>query len=518
MLRSHLLRYLHLAHRWLGIAFGVLMLLWIVSGVVMLFVAWPQLNDEERLRALPEIAPEAVRISPLAAWRSLDRPGWPDDVRLNVAGDRPVYRFRSGTRWDAVDAGSGARLPPLDSAQAEALARQFLRGIDFSSPRSELIDGDQWTVTSRFNAWRPFYRVEAGDGDGHEVYVARDSGEIVLDTVRTERLFNWIGSVIHWLYFAPLRQAQPLWRDLVLWLSFAATVMTASGLWLGVQRLRLRQRYGGGRVSPYRDGWKRWHHLLGLAGGVLLLTWILSGWLSLAPFGWLKNSAPSAAERQQLAGGELDAAVLGERPPDAWLRSSREIRWLRFDGRPLALRLDAKNQTLWHLPASTTQSAGQALTLAEVTRSAPRLRHDAALIAADSLSAADGDYFPRRHRPRKFPVIRLRFDDAAATVFYVDPASGQIEAKVDTAGRWHRWLFGALHRLDFPPVGATGPGRDALVVVFSTLAAALSIGGCVLGWRRIRRRARTPDDRRDAMRNESTGLSPAGNSLSTKGL
>ena len=510
MLRSHILRCLHLAHRWLGIGLGVLMLLWIVSGVVMLFVARPQLSDEERLRALPEIAPEAVRLSPLAAWRSLNRPGWPEDVRLNVTGERPVYRFKSGKRWDAVDAGNGARLPPLGSSEAEALARRFLSGIDFSSPRSELIDGDQWTVTSRFDAWRPFYRVEAGDGDGHEVYVARDSGEIVLDTVRAERLFNWVGSVVHWLYFAPLRQEQQLWRGLVLWLSFAATVMTASGLWLGVQRLRLRQRYGGDRFSPYRDGWKRWHHLLGLAGGVLLLTWVFSG--------WLKGSTPIAAERQQLAGGELDAAVLGERPPDAWLRSSSEIRWLRFDGRPLALLLGAKGQALWRLPASSTRSVAQPLTLAEVVRSAPRLRPDAALVAADWISAADDDYFPHRHRPRKFPVIRLRFDDAAATAFYVNPENGQIEAKVDLRGRCYRWLFGALHRLDFPPVGSTGPGRDALVVIFSTLAAALSIGGCVLGWRRISRRARTPNDRRDAKRGENAGPSPAGNPLPTKGF
>lgn len=517
MLRSHILRYLHLAHRWLGIGLGVLMLLWIVSGVVMLFVARPQLSDEERMRALPEIVPEAVRLGPLAAWRSLDRPDWPDDVRLNNAGERPVYRFRTGKRWDVIDASDGTRLPPLGKSEAEALARRFLRGIDFSSPRSELIDGDQWTVTSRFDAWRPFYRVEAGDGDGHEVYVARDSGEVVLDTVRTERLLNWIGSVTHWLYFTPLRQERQLWRGLVLWLSFAATVMTASGLWLGVQRLRLRQRYRGDRVSPYRDGWKRWHHLFGLAGGILLLTWVFSGWLSLAPFGWLKNSTPSAAERQQLAGGELDAAVLGERPPDDWLRSSSEIRWLRFDGRPLALLRGAQGQALWHLPASSTRPAAQPLTLAEVVHSAPRLRPDAALVAADWLNAADDDYFPHRHRPRKFPVVRLRFGDADATVFYVDPASGQIEAKIDNRGRWYRWLFGALHRLDFPPVGSTGPGRDVAVVVFSVLAAALSVGGCVLGWRRVSRPAKTPNDRCRVIRRESVALRAAGNSPATKG-
>ena len=53
-------------------------------------------------------------------------------------------------------------------------------------------------------------------------------------------------------------------------------------MWIGVLRIRLRNRFKGGRMSPYR-GWKRWHHWFGLTGGVLLTTWIVSGWLSVDP-------------------------------------------------------------------------------------------------------------------------------------------------------------------------------------------------------------------------------------------
>ena len=44
-------RYLYLAHRWLGIGLGLFVLLWIVSGVVMLFVGYPKLTPEEHLSA-----------------------------------------------------------------------------------------------------------------------------------------------------------------------------------------------------------------------------------------------------------------------------------------------------------------------------------------------------------------------------------------------------------------------------------------------------------------------------------
>lgn len=61
-----LTRWLHLGNRWLGMALG-----WFVSGVVMLFVARPQLTELERLAALPAIAAGSVKFSPQAAWQLL---------------------------------------------------------------------------------------------------------------------------------------------------------------------------------------------------------------------------------------------------------------------------------------------------------------------------------------------------------------------------------------------------------------------------------------------------------------
>lgn len=45
-------RYLYLMHRWLGIALGLFVLAWVVSGVVMLFVGYPKLTPAEHLARL----------------------------------------------------------------------------------------------------------------------------------------------------------------------------------------------------------------------------------------------------------------------------------------------------------------------------------------------------------------------------------------------------------------------------------------------------------------------------------
>src|SRR5260370_17622274 len=42
-------------HRYLGIAVGILMLLWFASGIVMMYVGFPRLTEQERVSALAPI-------------------------------------------------------------------------------------------------------------------------------------------------------------------------------------------------------------------------------------------------------------------------------------------------------------------------------------------------------------------------------------------------------------------------------------------------------------------------------
>lgn len=231
-----LTRWLHLGHRWLGMALGWLVLCWFVSGIVMLFVARPQLTELERLTALPAIAADSVKLSPQTAWQLLGLPGWPEAVRIDAENGRPAYRFLAGGRWSAMHADDGSMIADID--------------VDTVT----LVDYDQWTLYRSYDAWRPLIRVELADG--RDIYVSQRDGTVVLDTRRSERMWNYLGSVVHWLYFTPLRLQQTLWRNTVLCASFIALLLAAGGIWLGWQRLRWRRRYPGGRLTPYRPEWK----------------------------------------------------------------------------------------------------------------------------------------------------------------------------------------------------------------------------------------------------------------------
>ena len=48
-------RMLLLIHRYLGIAFGVIVALWCLSGFVMMYVQYPDLDEREYLAGLPAL-------------------------------------------------------------------------------------------------------------------------------------------------------------------------------------------------------------------------------------------------------------------------------------------------------------------------------------------------------------------------------------------------------------------------------------------------------------------------------
>ena len=65
--------------------------------------------------------------------------------------------------------------------------------------------------------------------------------------------------------------------------SLLGCFLAGVGLYLGVRQIAAQP---AGRWSPY-VGFNLWHHIAGLAFGIFALTWVLSGLLSMNPWGWL---------------------------------------------------------------------------------------------------------------------------------------------------------------------------------------------------------------------------------------
>ncbi len=470
-------RWLYITHRWIGIVTCLLFAMWFVSGVVMMYVAFPNLSDKERWAALPPIAWDKVEVSPDRAMAIAGLKNYPRDLRLAMLGETPVYRLLG---WDGarktVSAVDGRMIDAITPDQALAVAGSYPRARQLQV--LETIERDQWSVTARYDPLRPLYLISLGDDQGTQLYISSRTGEIALDTTRTERVWNWLGSIPHWIYPTVLRKDGSTWRLVVLWISGICIVVAVTGFWIGILRMRLRRRYTSGAVTPYR-GWMAWHHIAGLIGGVFLLTWIFSGWLSLNPGEYFAGRATPRDAIVRYAGHDtpqITAEFRAKPHPGAV-----EARFTWLGGRPLMILVD-RNSHQTTVDAAT----GAAVSLSDdlIVEAAKRLMPDVAMPLRQRLDQPDA-YWYSHHQERLFPVLRIGFDDAAHTWFHIDPRTGDILGRTDDSRRTYRWLFNALHSLDFSLLLSYRPAWDVVVWLLSLIGLVTSISGIVIGWRRL---------------------------------
>lgn len=474
-------RWLYLIHRWMGIVGCLLIAMWFGSGLVMMYVGFPALTDAERLAGLPPIDTSRVVTTPDAAMAAAGLDTFPRSLRLEMAGALPVYRMIDGKgQPHTVSAVDGRAIAQVDAATAQATAQQFA-----GKPAQwlEKAERDQWTVPNGLNAWRPLHRIAIDDSEGTELYVSAKTGEIMRDTHRAERFWNWLGSVPHWLYFTPIRKDPPLWRQVVLWTSGPCVAVAITGIWIGWLRLRVRRRFAHGSMggtSPYH-GWMAWHHVAGLAGALFLLLWLISGWLSVNPNQWFNSRGFDGAALQRYA-GHTDARF----PAPAWQsmgNDTREVRMTWAGGQPVLLRSSRDGVMRAFDPRSGNplQWSQDALVSAAAT-----LMPDSRIATAAMQTEADA-YWYSHHHTRRFPVLRVGFDDAAGTWAYIDPNTAQVIGRSDDSRRVYRWLFNATHSYDFVMLTRNRPAWDIVVWALSIIGLVMSVSGVVVGWRRLRR-------------------------------
>jgi uncharacterized iron-regulated membrane protein len=453
--------------------------MWFISGVVMMYVAFPGLSDKERLAALPDIVWEKVALSPDEAMKAAGATRYPRELRLNMVADEPVYRL---TGWDGnrqtISAVDGRAITEINEQHALAVAQHHPAS---KSPQlDEIVDRDQWSVTARYDPLRPLYLITLGDDAGTKLYVSSRSGEIALDTNRTERVWNWLGSIPHWIYPTVLRKDGPLWRLVVLWISGICLIVGVTGIWIGILRVRLKRRYANGNITPYR-GWMAWHHVTGLIAGLFVLTWMFSGWLSLDPGRVFADRNTPREVLQRYAGHDAPNIAAAIRAPAD--KPAVEARFVWIDGMPLMIVASRDGTRTVIDPAS-----GEIARLPQerLWKAATKLLPDSRLGNQITLWKYDA-YWYAHHNDRELPVLRAKFDDDAQTWFHISPVTGDILGRVDSSRRTYRWLFNALHSFDFQLLLMYRPAWDIVVWLLSILGTIVSVSGVVIGWRYLKR-------------------------------
>ena len=87
-------------HRWMGIFFGIVFVVWFVSGVVFVYVGMPALSARERLGHIKPLDLSTVRISPAEAAKRHDLD--PGSHRAAPGRDLSVRRFSLASGSPAI--------------------------------------------------------------------------------------------------------------------------------------------------------------------------------------------------------------------------------------------------------------------------------------------------------------------------------------------------------------------------------------------------------------------------------
>ena len=478
-------------HKWLGVTLALLFLMWFVSGVVLYFVPFPNLTQAERLTGLPLLQLPAGCC--MTAEQASSSAGMTvSEARLGMHEGQPVWRMlgkpvddaQAAPQWRAVHAQSGQILPVLSADAASKVAEVF---SGKKALAAELLERDQWTVPQGLNPYRPLLRIEMDDPEGLKLYVSAQSAEVVRDTRRAERFWNWLGAVPHWIYFTELRRYPDAWHNVIVWLSISGVILSVTGIVLGAWHLFLNRS----RWIPYRQWWMRWHHISGLVAAIFTLTWIFSGLLSMNPFGVFSPRGVSPNEHVRWVGttsdvrlkphevmklsGELTVKEMDilQLAGQSWyrLRSEAGQRLVRSDKETV----DASRKPITELPDDIMKTSLLAMRpIAAGTATLTRL------FAYDDLYYARAISENTRYT-RPLPVWRAEWVDGVT--MYADPASARVLLRADESNRWQRVLYNGLHSFDFAPLLARPLLRDVLILIFSLLGAALCVTSCVIAWR-----------------------------------
>jgi len=473
--------YITATHRWIGVVVCLYFVIWFISGLVLMYVRYPALSVDDKQATLTPINWSRVNVAPGEVLRSARQSSYPQEFWLEMSAAEPVYRLID---WEdnrfAYSAVTGDRIRGVSAEKALSIIQANLETpgatVDYAN-----LDSDQWTVTGYWDTKRPFHRIALHDSEGSEYYVSVDTGEIVLDTERWEKFWNYLGAIPHWIYFAFIRADTGQWFWVVIVLSGVGIVSATSGLILGISRLRVRNRYGGTRVSPF-IGWQKWHHIAGIVGGFFLFLWIVTGLLSMYPGGFLEQRGITRAEYENYAGNttpEFPVARFDEfhqRSVDA-----RTMHFVWIAGNTWAVTNQGTHRAKLFDPRTGALGSASDEQLFAAGR---RIMPSSELIVSKRLPEGD-EYWHTGFTVQKIPVLRVGFDDSTNTWFHIDPDSGQLIDILDDTGRLDRWANVGVHNVDLHFLFKHRPLWDIVVWILMLAGLFISTSAVYLGVKRI---------------------------------
>lgn len=468
----------YLSHRYLGLLLAPMVLLWSFSGLVLMYVPFPELTEDKRVLLLPPLKLE--QCCDKEFYHSII-PANVKAVSLETLNRQAVIKVTDAeNNLQIYSLNSLALFPDIDQTLARSISQI---ASDLSIKQIDLIEMDQWTIYSTYNKHRPLYRVSFNDDEATELYVSSKTGEVVQLTTRFQRNWSWVGTVAHWLYPTFLKQYPKFWYGLFVGLALLSLLLVLTGVWIGLKQLK-------NFSSPYK-GINLIHHWAGVVVSAVLCAFLFSGILLMNPGGFIKyeriNTDEAFGKKIQRLDVVNSLMTLGQKPE------------LFSDNRIVNITMSAwNNKPYWFVTSSNGDVShyDERFVIAKIEQAqleeigiklAEGDDAEEELTIKQYLMTREDSYYYSHKRQVELPVWKIERDSSnSEQIFYVSPTTGKLLKTVDSSTRINRWLFAALHHWDFSQTLRQRPLRDFVLVSIMLLLILFSLTGLYLSAKRIK--------------------------------
>jgi hypothetical protein len=471
--------FIYLLHRYLGLLLAPMVLLWSFSGLVLMYVPFPELPEQKRVVLLPTL--QLANCCDSAFYDNII-PADVKGVALETLNNEAVIKVTDSNNVLRIySLNSPSLFPEID----QALARSITQTVsDLRIKQIDLIEMDQWTIYSTYHKHRPLYRVSFSDDEATELYVSSTTGEVVQLTTRFQRNWSWVGTVAHWLYPQFLQQHPKFWYGLFVGLAMFSLLLVLTGVWIGLKQLK-------NFSSPYK-GINLIHHWGGVVVSAVLCAFLFSGILLMNPGGFIKYERVNTYDAFGRTLERLDVVnsliTLGQKAEMFSENSIVNITMSPWNNKPYWFVTSHNGEVTHYDEHFVTAKIEQA----QLEKIGVKLGGDDAAEEKSSikqyLMIAEDSYYYSHKRKVELPVWKIERDSGdSEQVFYVSPTTGKLLKTVDSSTRINRWLFSALHHWDFSHTLRQRPLWDFVLVAIMLILILFSLTGLYLSVYRLKR-------------------------------
>lgn len=478
-------------HRILGTLFSILLLVWFLSGFVMIYKHFPTLGTKEyaHLTSLPDSLPDIGILQQVIPEDEAIR-----SIAIQMFREEPVFKVKTSKKSYLLSADT--LLMPLSEGvpfvETEAYARRWnkatIRKVD------TLYTLDQWIPYSQYKSDFPIYKFHFDDKENSFLYISSVTGNALQYLTLEQRIWSWLGPIPHMLYFWQWRQHRPEWVTLITWLTGIGALMCLAGIILGIWSYLITYRKKKKLQTPYRKFYFKWHHILGFLFGFFVFMFILSGMMAFNDLPqWVVKTEDNSIVQKLNKSHPINLSLF-EADYRLILQQNRgkvkQISYEQFGNKPYySVIYDGK---MHNIDASDRRINPLYLTETDVLDKISQVSNAPKTI---SLMTEFDNYYVGFTKRMELPVYKVITDDIDKSVFYVNPYTGRTRY-FNTNQRVKKWIYPAFHSLRFKFFAERRQLRDTVLWMLMIGGTLVSFTGVVLGVRylaRILQRKRKKD-------------------------